>query len=284
MRFRNLTKPTDDGDAESTALLDVAWTSEDREDNWLISYADLLSVIFAMVVLLFGRMMTVSPPVAEAAELEIAAPPPGRMITVDGRAAAAAAAAEMRVAEMRAPESRAAEPPASEPPASEPPTVESPAAESPAAESPSPEERLASLVEQRFRGQIETRRRERGIALAIPAVALFDSARAQLQDSAVPLLGELAATLREAGDARISVEGHTDDVPVQGGAFDSNWDLAAARANAVTRYLLAQGFAPARLQSVSYADTRPVSDNATAEGRAANRRVELQIEFTGDAG
>jgi chemotaxis protein MotB len=274
MRFRNLTKPTDDGDAESTALLDVAWTSEDREDNWLISYADLLSVIFAMVVLLFGRMMTVSPPVAEAAELEIAAPPPGRMITVDGRAAAAAAAADMRAAEMRAAESRAAEPP----------TVESPAAESPAAESPSPEERLASLVEQRFRGQIETRRRERGIALAIPAVALFDSARAQLQDSAVPLLGELAATLREAGDARISVEGHTDDVPVQGGAFDSNWDLAAARANAVTRYLLAQGFAPARLQSVSYADTRPVSDNATAEGRAANRRVELQIEFTGDAG
>ena len=90
--------------------------------------------------------------------------------------------------------------------------------------------------------------------------------------------------MREAGDARISVEGHTDDVPVQGGVFDSNWDLAAARANAVTRYLLAQGFAPARLQSVSYADTRPVSDNATAEGRAANRRVELQIEFTGDAG
>ena len=109
MRFRNLTKPTDDGDAESTALLDVAWTAEDREDNWLISYADLLSVIFAMVVLLFGRMMTVSPPVAEAAELEIAAPPPGRMITVDGRAAAAVAAAESRRESTRP--SSAADPP-----------------------------------------------------------------------------------------------------------------------------------------------------------------------------
>jgi chemotaxis protein MotB len=112
---------------------------------------------------------------------------------------------------------------------------------------------------------------------------LFDSARAELQASALPLLGDLAATLREAGDARISVEGHTDDVPVQGGAFDSNWDLAAARANAVTRYLLDQGFAPARLQSVSYADTRPVADNGTPDGRAKNRRVELQIELAADA-
>jgi chemotaxis protein MotB len=98
------------------------------------------------------------------------------------------------------------------------------------------------------------------------------------------LLTDLAATLREAGDARISVEGHTDDVPVQGGAFDSNWSLAAARANAVTRFLLEQGFAPTRLQSVSYADTRPVADNGSAEGRAANRRVELQVELAADAG
>ncbi len=257
MRFRNLAQGADDGDAESTALLDVGWTSEDREDNWLISYADLLSVIFAMVVLLFGRMMTVSPPLAEADELDAAryAEPPSRMITVDGRAAAASTLAD----------------------------APTPADVPTAADEPTPEDRLASLVEQRFPGQIETRRRERGLSLAIPAVALFDSARAQLQDSAVPLLGDLAATLREVGDARISVEGHTDDVPVQGGVFDSNWDLAAARANAVTRYLLAQGFTPARLQSVSYADTRPVADNATAEGRAANRRVELQIEFAADA-
>ncbi|HUO66073.1 MAG TPA: OmpA family protein, partial [Gammaproteobacteria bacterium] len=80
-------------------------------------------------------------------------------------------------------------------------------------------------------------------------------------------------------EARISVEGHTDNVPVQGGPFPSNWDLASARANAVARYLLEQGFEPSRLQSVSYADTRPVASNDTEEGRAANRRVELQIGF-----
>jgi chemotaxis protein MotB len=110
-------------------------------------------------------------------------------------------------------------------------------------------------------------------------VALFTSAQADIEPAAIPLLTELTTTLREVGDARIAVEGHTDDEPVLGGTFDSNWSLAAARANAVTRFLIDQGFAPDKLQSVSFADTRPVADNSTADGRAANRRVELQIEL-----
>ncbi len=141
------------------------------------------------------------------------------------------------------------------------------------------EDRVADLIEQRFRGQIAATRREHGLEITIPDVALFASARAALQESARPVLAELAATLREGGEARISVEGHTDNVPVEGGQFASNWDLASARANAVARYLLEQGFEPSRLQSVSYADTRPVASNDSDEGRAANRRVELQIGF-----
>jgi chemotaxis protein MotB len=227
--FRNVANAADDS-STTTALLELGWTAEDTEDNWLISYADLLSVIFAMVVLLFGRMLAataVSPDTVDAV-----VPPP----------------AQTSAAAPAAPEAYA-------------------------------EDRLAALVDQRFSGRIETRRRDRGIALAIPAVALFTSARANLEPGAIPLLTELAATLREVGDAQIAVEGHTDDQPVLGGTFDSNWSLAAARANAVTRFLLEQGFAPSRLQSVSYADTRPIADNATADGRAANRRVELQIEL-----
>jgi chemotaxis protein MotB len=252
MHFRALEKSVDDADAASTALLGLGWTAEDREDNWLISYADLLSVIFAMVVLLFGRMTMLKPPPEDLPVVEVAAvhSPQVAERAPDDRANAAAAAV---------------------------------AVADPAALAPSAEDRLAALVEQRFPGQIEARLRDRGVELTIPAVALFASARAQLQDSAAPLLSELAETLLEAGDARISVEGHTDNVPLQGGVFDSNWDLAAARANAVTRYLLAHGFDPARLQSVSFADTRPVADNGTAEGRAENRRVELQVELAADA-
>jgi chemotaxis protein MotB len=224
--------------AQTLAALE--WNADDREDNWLISYADLLSVIFAIVVLLFGRMTVVKATPAD----ELPAAPP---------AAVAAPANETAVARADAPAHGST--------------------------APSREDRVADLIEQRFRGEIGTRRRESGLEITIPEVALFDSARAVLHASALPVLGELAATLREGGDVRIAVEGHTDDVPVQGGQFASNWDLASARANAVTRYLLGQGFEPSRLQSVSYADTRPVASNDTDAGRAANRRVELQIAF-----
>lgn len=237
MLYRSQANVADDANA-TNALLELGWNTEDREDNWLISYADLLSVIFAMVVLLFGRMfaMAVVLPEAAAAPAPIDAAPRTTIVT-----AAPTATPDFPLAQR--------------------------------------EDRLAELVDQRFSGRIATRRRDRGIALAIPAVALFTSARADLQPAALPLLTELAATLREVGDARIAVEGHTDDQPVLGGTFDSNWSLAAARANAVTRFLLEQGFAPDRLQSVSFADTRPVADNATPDGRAANRRVELQVEL-----
>lgn len=234
-------KPPAPEDELSTATLAaLEWRVDEREDNWLISYADLLSLVFAMVVLLFGRMTMV---------------------------------------DATAPSARSSSTTESEPPAQVQPPASESAAPISATTAPSAEDRVADLIERRFRGQIATERREHGLQVTIPEVALFDSARAELQESARPVLAELAATLREGGETRISVEGHTDDVPLLGGPFASNWDLASARANAVTRYLLEQGFDPARLQSVSYADTRPVARNDSEEGRAANRRVELQIGF-----
>ena len=211
------------------ALLDLGWDAEDRDDTWLISFADIISTTLAMVVLLFGRA-ALTTPAPDAAALVL--PPVGAATLV------AATASET-----------------------------------------TPESRLAALVTARFAGRISAEQRSEGLVLTIPEVALFDSARAELHASAMPLLNELSATLREVGEAQISVEGHTDDRPVLGGEFRSNWDLAAARANAVTAFFLAHGFAPQRLHSVSYADTRPVADNGTTAGRAANRRVELAIEF-----
>jgi chemotaxis protein MotB len=219
-------------------------------------------VIFAMVVLLLGRMTVASttPAPEHAAAPSAAVAPPLDM-------AAAREFAVERELPVLAPPALAA---SDDLPAN-------PARPSPAA--PSREDRVADLIEQRFHGQIGAQRRAHGLEVTIPEVALFDSARAVLHESARPVLAELAATLREGGETQISVEGHTDNVPVQGGQFASNWDLASARANAVTRYLLEQGFEPARLHSVSYADTRPVASNDSDTGRAANRRVELQIGF-----
>ena len=144
---------------------------------------------------------------------------------------------------------------------------------------PSPEERLANAIEQRFEGEIKVVQRDQGISLEIADVILFDSGKATLKSDAEPVLSRLVKTLQEIGEAEVAVEGHTDDRPILGGRYHSNWELAAARANAVTRYLLSQGFAANRLRSVSYADTHPVSDNGTADGRAENRRVNLRVDF-----
>lgn len=138
---------------------------------------------------------------------------------------------------------------------------------------------LARLVQERFQGEISAALSGQGVTLEISDAILFDSARARLRKSASPVLIRLAATLQESGDALVAVEGHTDDRPVQRGEFRSNWELASARAYAVTDFLIGQGLAAGRLRAVSYADTRPAADNGTPEGRAANRRVELRVEF-----
>jgi chemotaxis protein MotB len=142
-----------------------------------------------------------------------------------------------------------------------------------------PESRLAKAIETQFQGEIKVVQRDHGVSLEIAEVILFDSGKADLLPEAGLVLARLAATLQQIGDTAIAVEGHTDDRPIRGGRFRSNWELAAARANAVTQFLLSQGFAPERLRSVSYADTRPVADNTTAAGRAENRRVNLRVDF-----
>lgn len=233
------------GETDFAATLHgLEWDAQDRDETWFVSYADIISTFLAMVVLLFGR------------------------VSLSSTAATEAVAEPQLVAEMLPPAAPSAVA-----------TVALP--EPVAPPEPTLEDRFVTLVDARFAGRIGAERRNEGLVLTIPEVALFDSARAELQQSAHALLAELSATLHEVGDAQVAVEGHTDDRPVTGGAFDSNWDLAAARANAVTRYLLDAGFDALRLHSVSYADTRPVADNGTPAGRAANRRVELKVEFVG---
>jgi len=117
-------------------------------------------------------------------------------------------------------------------------------------------------------GQVELRIKE-GI--------LFSSGSADLRFDGRELLSRLMPILDEA-QGTITVEGHTDNVPIFTPIFPSNWELSSARASGVVRQLIALGLEPARLQAVGHADTRPLADNDTAEGRAENRRVSLVIQ------
>jgi chemotaxis protein MotB len=76
----------------------------------------------------------------------------------------------------------------------------------------------------------------------------------------------------------VAIEGHTDNQPISSARYPSNWELSNARATSVLRYMLDHDGLPAsRLSSTGYADTKPVADNATPEGKAKNRRVEIVV-------
>lgn len=115
-----------------------------------------------------------------------------------------------------------------------------------------------------------------GVTLRLDESLLFDSGRAQLTESGREVLQALDEVVLDF-DGEISVEGHTDNVPINTQRFPSNWELSSARAISVVRFLQRQGVDPSRLRAVGYADSRPLANNDTAAGRAANRRVELLL-------
>ncbi len=114
------------------------------------------------------------------------------------------------------------------------------------------------------------------INLAINERILFTSGEAELRDSGLTVLKPLIAILKDTPHS-MSISGHTDNIPIVTELFPSNWELSSARAASVVRYLQLQGIAAQRLRAIGYAETRPVSDNIDAQGRAANRRVEIMI-------
>ncbi|MDZ7804770.1 OmpA/MotB family protein [Thiohalophilus sp.] len=114
------------------------------------------------------------------------------------------------------------------------------------------------------------------VNLVISDRILFDVAEAELRPQGLATLDPLIPILKNEPH-RITVEGHTDNLPITTDQFPSNWELASARAASVVRYLQRQGIASDRLRAVGYADTRPVAKNDNPEGRSANRRVEIVI-------
>jgi chemotaxis protein MotB len=110
---------------------------------------------------------------------------------------------------------------------------------------------------------------------------LFDSGEAELKPDGATVLRKVASILAQHPNLKIHVIGHTDNVPIKAAArhrFPSNWELSTARATAAVRFLTeSAGVDPRRLGAVGYGEFRPVADNATADGRARNRRIALTI-------
>lgn len=119
---------------------------------------------------------------------------------------------------------------------------------------------------------------ERGIVIHFTDRVLFDLGEAELRPEAEAVLGALASEVIADWPNHIRVEGHTDDLPIATSRFPSNWELAAARAARVVRFLVSEGgLDPTRLSAAGYGEFRPIADNETSDGRARNRRVDIVL-------
>ncbi len=148
----------------------------------------------------------------------------------------------------------------------------------PEAETPAPD--LGGLDLAGLGKDIDIILQDSSISFRISSEILFPSGEALLEQAGYEVLDQLIPVLNDV-EHRISISGHTDNVPIQTVQFPSNWELSSARAGSVVRYLEANGIAAERLTAVGHGSTQPLEDNTSASGRAANRRVELTLELPG---
>jgi chemotaxis protein MotB len=135
------------------------------------------------------------------------------------------------------------------------------------------------LVERAALTAVTVEVEDRVVKVRLAAGAFFEAGASVLRPQVLPVLDAIADELVPMGRP-IQVEGHTDDQSIQSGRYRDNWELSAARAATVTSFLQrAHGAAPRLLTASGFADTRPLSSDATPEAREMNRRVELVVEL-----
>jgi chemotaxis protein MotB len=126
-------------------------------------------------------------------------------------------------------------------------------------------------------GKVNVYLETRGAVISLNTQAVFPSGDDTIDRSILPLLEKVAITLGQCTNP-VRLEGHTDSVPISNERFHSNWELSAARSIAMLRILNERyGISRDRMAIVGYADTNSVGDNRTEEGRMKNRRVDLVI-------
>ncbi|MDG1772584.1 MAG: flagellar motor protein MotB [Oceanicoccus sp.] len=135
-----------------------------------------------------------------------------------------------------------------------------------------------ALQDQIIKGEVEVETQGRQIIVRIREKGSFASGSAELAGNYLPLLQEMRDVLStKEGD--ISIQGHTDDIPIKTSRFRSNWELSTSRAVSVAHAIFDGGILnPNRVQVSGFAATKPLASNETIEGRAKNRRVEIVIQ------
>jgi chemotaxis protein MotB len=140
------------------------------------------------------------------------------------------------------------------------------------------EEMLEKMKNEISKGQVTISELKGKLTVNMLNAILFDSGKAEVKPQGVAVLQKVVDILKNVTDKAIRIEGHTDNVMISGELtrkYPTNWELSAARAINVARYLQQQGIAPTLLSAVAYGEYKPVASNDTEEGRAKNRRIEI---------
>jgi len=139
------------------------------------------------------------------------------------------------------------------------------------------QEVAAKMSDEIAEGQVELLAKGAYVVIRIREKGSFSSASDTIEEEFLPVINKIEDILSET-DGEIRVAGHTDNLPIDNEYFKSNWELSGGRAASVTRELLRDGrLKKGRFVITGYADTKPIADNSTSEGRATNRRVEVII-------
>jgi chemotaxis protein MotB len=222
-------------------------------DRWLVSYADLLTLLLAFFVVLFaasqkGGQADASHVLRKALESFTQPSQPG---AGTGRASSSS---------------------------------QSPSRAANAASASSPAQntgidlRLRELLRPEIaRGSVAISEHRGAVIISLREAGFYRSGSAELQSGSERILDRIASELR-ASSCAIRIEGHTDAAPIQTAAFHSNWELSTARATGLVRRFIEQDGIPAdRLSAAGFAEFHPLAPENTSEGRARNRRVDIVL-------
>jgi chemotaxis protein MotB len=126
-------------------------------------------------------------------------------------------------------------------------------------------------------GKVVVHEDGRGLVITLSEASFFDPGSARVRTDVLPALRQIGELLKSE-EVKVSVEGHTDNTPINTSEFPSNWELSTARATSIVSMMMNDlGYDPRMLSAAGFSEYKPIASNATPEGRAKNRRVDLVV-------